>query len=125
MGETQLHRACKKRNLPEVRRLIKAGININIADNAGRLKALDLTQNKSGAGNMALVTHVALSGWTALHEASVEGYPDVVEELLRAGANVTSRGLKGFTPLHDAVMSGKYEVNKTDQGFFCDVVLFI
>lgn len=35
LGETLLHQACKKGNLPEVKRLIKDGININIADNAG------------------------------------------------------------------------------------------
>lgn len=37
----------------------------------------------------------------------------MVEELLRAGANVTSRGLDGLSPLHDAVMSGEYEVKRT------------
>lgn len=35
----------------------------------------------------------------------------VVEELLKAGANVHARSLDGVTPLHDAVMSGHYEVN--------------
>lgn len=38
------------------------------------------------------------------------GEVGVVEELLRAGANVHARSLDGVTPLDDAVMSGHHEV---------------
>lgn len=34
----------------------------------------------------------------------------VVEELLKAGANVHARSLNGVTPLYDAIVSGHYEV---------------
>lgn len=50
------------------------------------------------------------TGWTALHEACSRGFVHVVELLLEAGADVTSRGLDGCNPLHDAVQSGTYEV---------------
>lgn len=38
------------------------------------------------------------------------GNKAVVEELLKAGANVNSRSFDGITPLHDAVSSGHYQV---------------
>lgn len=38
------------------------------------------------------------------------GETAVVEELLRAGANVNARSFDGTTPLHDAVMAGHYQV---------------
>lgn len=34
----------------------------------------------------------------------------VVEDLLKAGADVNARSYDGVTPLHDAVSSGHYQV---------------
>ncbi|XP_038560487.1 ankyrin repeat domain-containing protein 31-like isoform X3 [Micropterus salmoides] len=54
--------------------------------------------------------HGGLCRVTALHEASAVGDEAVVEELLKAGANVNARSCDGVTPLHDAVSSGHYQV---------------
>lgn len=49
-------------------------------------------------------------GWTALHEASVEDFYEIANELLKAGADVDARGGEQVTPLQDAVKEGHYEV---------------
>ncbi|KYO48577.1 putative ankyrin repeat domain-containing protein 31 isoform A [Alligator mississippiensis] len=46
-------------------------------------------------------------GWTAIHEASKKGFTEVILELLKAGADVNSKGPDGILPIHDAV-SGNY-----------------
>ncbi|XP_058493044.1 uncharacterized protein LOC131464538 isoform X4 [Solea solea] len=84
-GESRLHKACRRKDVAQVKGLIQAGISVHMEDYAG---------------------------WTPLHEASAQGDKAVVEELLKAGAHVNVRGFNGFTPLHDAVSSGHYQVVK-------------
>jgi ankyrin repeat protein len=45
-------------------------------------------------------------GWTPLHWAADEGYVDVVELLITAGADVNARDNDGWTPLHVAAYKG-------------------
>lgn len=45
------------------------------------------------------------------------GAEAVVEELLKAGANVNPRSCYGVTPLHDAVVSGNYQVMENTESY--------
>ncbi|XP_076009128.1 oxysterol-binding protein-related protein 1 isoform X2 [Genypterus blacodes] len=49
-------------------------------------------------------------GWTSLHLACYFGHKDVVEELLKAGADVNLPNNIGDTPLHKAAFTGRKEV---------------
>jgi len=50
-----------------------------------------------------------LTGWTAIAVASYYGYPDIVKELVHAGANVNARDVRQNTPLMRAVTVGPYQ----------------
>ncbi|XP_040512013.1 ankyrin repeat domain-containing protein 31 isoform X5 [Gallus gallus] len=81
-GETLLHRAVAAEDLNYIHNLIKASANVDDKD----------------------------YGWTALHEASLEGHYQIAKELLKAGADVNARGDEQITPLLNAVKEGHYKV---------------
>ncbi|NWX25685.1 ANR11 protein, partial [Notiomystis cincta] len=82
-GENLLHRAVIHQDINLVRRIIKAGGNINAQDYAGS---------------------------TALHIASVEGFYGIANLLLKEGADVNATQKEQITPLQGAVKGGHYEV---------------
>ncbi|XP_037980920.1 ankyrin repeat domain-containing protein 31 isoform X2 [Motacilla alba alba] len=82
-GENLLHRAVTHQDINLVRRIIKAGGNVNAQDYAGL---------------------------TALHIASVEGFYGIANLLLKAGADVNAMQKEQITPLQDAVKEGHYEM---------------
>lgn len=53
---------------------------------------------------------ILMSGWTPLHEACNFGHIGIVDELLKAGANVNVPGYEEISPLHDAVINNHVQV---------------
>lgn len=102
---TPLHLAvCKKNGLAVVRLLIEAGAKINKADKYGN---------------------------TPLHIAARYGYQDILEELLKAGANVAAMNNEFQMPLALAKrFSHKHCANLLEhygaipEGTFCEIVKF-
>lgn len=72
-GDTPLHCAAREGRIEVVELLLKAGAQVNAADDHGR---------------------------TPLHCAAFRGQRDVIEKLVRAGADLNLRGTEGEKPIH-------------------------
>uniref|UniRef100_A0AAY4CRS0 Oxysterol-binding protein n=1 Tax=Denticeps clupeoides TaxID=299321 RepID=A0AAY4CRS0_9TELE len=90
--EEKLLQYAEAGQLGPVRNLLQARINQEIS--------LDI----NWTGNVR-----SAFGWTALHLASHFGHKDVVEELLKAGADMNLQNGSGDTALHEAALAGRKE----------------
>uniref|UniRef100_H0WZV0 BRCA1-associated RING domain protein 1 n=1 Tax=Otolemur garnettii TaxID=30611 RepID=H0WZV0_OTOGA len=84
-GETLLHLASIKGDVPSVEYLLQSGSDPNVKDHAG---------------------------WTPLHEACNHGHLKVVELLLEHKALVNTTGYQNDSPLHDAAKNGHVDIVK-------------
>ncbi|KAF4465935.1 palmitoyltransferase akr1 [Fusarium albosuccineum] len=71
----------------------------------GNLRILMILSSKRNSHNV-----VDEQGQTLLHVAAHEGHVDIVDFLLRCGANLDARDSHGNTPLHCAVVSGQEKI---------------
>lgn len=91
--EEQFLRCARNGDLPGVQRLLMSKIK----------EETQININCKGRSKSNL-------GWTPLHLACYFGHKDVVEELLKAGADVNLPNNIGDTPLHKAAFTGRKEV---------------
>ncbi|XP_034036345.1 oxysterol-binding protein-related protein 1 isoform X2 [Thalassophryne amazonica] len=91
--EEQLLQYARNGDLPGIQRLLMSKIR----------NEMDININCKGKSKSNL-------GWTPLHLSSYFGHKDVVEELLKAGADVNLPNNIGDTALHKAAFTGRKEV---------------
>lgn len=109
-GRSAAWRAARDGRLEELRGLLDAGADANLADVDGET-ALHAAARNADAAVVALLLDRGADanpasghGWTPLHFAVREGATPVVDALIRHGAGVNARDAFGRAPLHDAVL---------------------
>jgi ankyrin repeat protein len=118
-GTTPLHRASYQDDLVQAEALIKAGANVNAANDLGVTPLWLAAENGSEKMVARLLAAGAnpnaplLAGETPLMIAARSGKPAVVEQLIAKGADVNARGARKQTALMWAVSQKHPDVVKT------------
>jgi ankyrin repeat protein len=116
--DEELLEAAEEINLPEVRRLLRAGADVNaVADDFFGNTAL---HKASDRGHVQVVKELLGHGadvnvkdnniWTPLHFACWKGHAQVFKELVDHGADIEAKDNDGRTPLHCACLTGHVAV---------------
>ncbi len=107
-GNGPLHDAASRGNLPEVKKLVEQGADINAKLNNGKTALYYATERRKWNVVRWLVEHGAdvnakrNDGWTVLHIAAGNGNLAVVQYLVEKGADVNAKRNDGWTVLHSA-----------------------
>lgn len=120
---TALHHAAKAGHIDVIEVLIEAGASVDAKNSSGSTALLHAVKaNKSKAVDALLEAgadveaHLNNGSWTSLHTAAEDIHLEVVQILLKHGANVHAKDADNGndTPLHVAVrqagMDGTYEI---------------
>ena len=111
-GDTPLHRAAESGQVEVMEMLIKAGADLTIRNSIGQsplMSGLEYFAPLSPDSLSKLITPSTVNlsgnfGDTPLHFAVVDGQEEVVEMLIKAGADVAMRNRNGKTALHFALV---------------------
>jgi ankyrin repeat protein len=109
-GQTILHKASRRGDIDTIYRISKHGPDVNALDNNGSTP-LDLAISDANSWRVEEVVRLLLEhgadtnlrngqGQTALHKASLRGYPSIIYLIVYHGADVDAQDNDGSTPLH-------------------------
>jgi len=106
-------------NAEELRKMIEAGMPVNLADHKGQSLLMLASYNGNEETTRMLLDAGADTdqkndrGQTPLGGVAFKGYNSIAKLLIDYGADVHANNGGGMTPLHYAAMFGRHEVAQT------------